>query len=81
MLELIGYLGFLGIGHIYAGKTTRGLALLFGYWAYIFISAVLTVVLVGCVMLLATLIIPILSGFYLKNEMEREQAAMGIRRY
>ena len=31
-------------------------------------------------MLLATLFIPLVSGFYLKNELEREQAAMGYRR-
>jgi hypothetical protein len=80
LLELLGYFGFLGIGHIWAGKTTRGVALLLGYWAYIVISGVLTIVLVGCVMLLATLVIPLISGFYLKNELEREQAAMGYRR-
>ena len=32
LLELLGYVGFLGIGHIWAGKTTRGVALLIGYW-------------------------------------------------
>jgi hypothetical protein len=80
LLELLGYIGFLGIGHIWAGKTTRGIALLIGYWIYLAVSGVLTVVLIGCVMLAACLVIPIASGLYLKNEMEREQAAMGIRR-
>ncbi|HST03566.1 MAG TPA: hypothetical protein VLQ48_02400 [Chloroflexia bacterium] len=80
LLELLGYLGFLGIGHIWAGKTTRGVVLLLGYWAYMAVSVVLTIVLVGCLMLVATLAIPLISGFYLKNEMEREQAAMGYRR-
>jgi hypothetical protein len=80
LLELLGYLGFLGIGHIWAGKTTRGVVLLLGYWAYMAVSVVLTIVLVGCLMLAATLAIPLISGFYLKSEMEREQAAMGYRR-
>jgi hypothetical protein len=80
LLELLGYLGFLGIGHIWAGKTSRGVALLIGYWMYFALSAFLTIFLVGCVMLLATLFIPLLSGFMLKSEMEREQAAMGYRR-
>jgi hypothetical protein len=80
LLELIGYVGFLGIGHIWAGKTARGIGLMVGFWVYLFISSLLTIVLIGCVMLVAALAIPIASGFYLKNEMEKEQAAMGIRR-
>jgi hypothetical protein len=80
LLELIGYLGFLGIGHIYAGKTARGIGLMVGFWVYLIVSGILTVVLIGCVMLVAGLAIPLASGFYLKNEMEKEQAAMGIRR-
>ncbi len=80
LLELLGYVGFLGIGHIWAGKTTRGVALLVGYWIYLGMSWALTILLVGCVMLFAALAIPLISGFYLKSEMEREQAAMGIRR-
>jgi hypothetical protein len=80
LLELLGYVGFLGIGHIWAGKTTRGVALLLGYWFYLAVSAFLTIFLVGCLMLFATLFIPLVSGFYLKSELEREQAAMGYRR-
>jgi len=80
LLELLGYLGFLGIGHIWAGKTTRGIMLLVGWWVYLAISGVLTILLIGCLMLLAGIAVPIASGFYLKNEMEKEQAAMGIRR-
>jgi len=80
LLELLGYIGFLGIGHIWAGKTTRGIVLLVGWWIYLACSGVLTIVLIGCVMLVAALVIPIASGLYLRNEMQREQAAMGIRR-
>ena len=39
LLELLGYIGFLGIGHIWAGKTSRGVALLIGYWVYFALSA------------------------------------------
>jgi hypothetical protein len=80
LLELLGYVGFLGIGHIWAGKTTRGIALLVGWWIYLSMSWLLTIVLVGCLMLVASIAVPIASGLYLKSEMEREQAAMGVRR-
>lgn len=80
LLELIGFFGFLGIGHIWAGKTTRGIALLLGFWFYLAVSWFMLLFLVGCLMLIAAIFIPIASGLYLKSEMEREQAAMGIRR-
>jgi hypothetical protein len=80
LLELLGYVGFLVIVHIWAGKTTRGIALMVGFWIYLIMSWALTILLVGCLMLVAGLAVPIASGLYLKSEMEREQAAMGIRR-
>jgi TM2 domain-containing membrane protein YozV len=80
LLELIGYAGFMGIGHMYAGKVGRGVALLFGFWAYLFISFVLTIVLIGCLFLLITPVFPILSGLWIKSELEKERA-MGIQRY
>jgi hypothetical protein len=73
MLELLGFLGFLGIGHIYAGKTNRGIGLLIGWLVYLTASFVLTVCLVGCFMFLAWLIVPPLSGIWVKNEMEKER--------
>lgn len=80
LLELLGYVGFLGIGHIWAGKTTRGIAFLVGWWVYLTMSAFLTILLIGCLMLMAAAVVPIASGLFLKSEMEKEQAAMGIRR-
>jgi hypothetical protein len=80
LLELIGYAGFMGIGHMYAGKVGRGVALMFGFWAYIFISIVLTIVLIGCLFLMITPVFPILSGLWVKSELEKERA-MGIQRY
>ena len=76
LLELIGYLGFLGIGHIWAGKVGRGIGLMVGYWVYWMVSVVLMIVLVGCLLLPLGFIFPILSGFWIKSEMEREQAGM-----
>ena len=73
MLELLGYLGFLGVGHIYAGKTNRGIALLIGWLVYLTASVVLIACLVGCFMFIAWLIVPPLSGLWVKNEMEKER--------
>lgn len=78
MLELLGYLGFLGIGHIYAGKTNRGIALLISWLVYLTASVLLIFCLVGCFMFIAWLIVPPLSGIWVKNEMEKERMT-GIR--
>ena len=75
MLELLGYLGFLGIGHIYAGKTNRGIGLLIGWLIYLTASFVLSFCLVGCFMFLAWVVVPPLSGIWVKNEMEKERIA------
>lgn len=79
LLELIGYIGFLGIGHIYAGKTGRGIALMVAWWFYAIIAFILTFVLIGCLMFLIVPIVPIASGLFLKNEMEKEQKMGGYR--
>lgn len=71
LLELLGIVGFLGIGHIYSGHTGRGIALLLGWWAYLLISGVLTIILVGFCMLVAVLIVPPLSGFWIMRNVER----------
>ncbi len=73
LLELLGYIGFLGIGHIYAGRTARGIASLVGWWVYVGLSAVLTLLLIGCLMLFAGLAVPILSGLWVKNELDKER--------
>lgn len=78
MLELLGYLGFLGIGHIYAGKTNRGIGLLIGWLVYLTAAFFLTICLVGCFMFLAWVVVPPLSGLWVKNEMEKERIT-GIR--
>jgi hypothetical protein len=90
LLELIGLVGFLGIGHIYAGKTNRGIGLLVGWFlgniiAWWFLLPAFTAITcgVGCLMfipmLMANLGVPIGSGLWIKNELDRERAAMGMR--
>lgn len=80
LLELIGYAGFMGIGHIYAGKVGRGIALMFGFWAYLVVFGLLSIILIGCLFLIVTPVFPILSGLWIKSELEKERA-MGIQRY
>jgi hypothetical protein len=74
LLELIGYAGFLGIGHIYAGKTNRGVTLLVGGILYLIVSSVLVILLVGFCLLAAWLVVPIASGLWIKSELEKENA-------
>lgn len=68
---LLGFFGFLGIGHLYAGRTTTGIVLLLGWWAFLFVEAILMVIVVGFCLLPLNLIVPIASGIWLKNEMTR----------
>src|SRR6476661_6204280 len=72
LLELLGYVGFLGIGHIYAGRVGRGIALLFAWWAYWCVTVLLFIVLIGFCFALLGLAVPLLSGFWIKNELEKE---------
>jgi hypothetical protein len=74
LLELLGYIGFLGIGHIYAGRVTRGIALMVGWWIYWAVTAVLLVVLIGFCFALLGLAGPILSALWIKSDIEKENA-------
>ncbi|MBI3286724.1 MAG: hypothetical protein HYZ68_01620, partial [Chloroflexi bacterium] len=48
LLEMVGgWLGFLGLGWIYAGHPLRGLAVLVGWLVFISIEALLNFVVVG----------------------------------
>ena len=94
LLELLGIVGFLGIGHIYAGQTTRGVALMVGWFLYGIIATFFLIPLIsfgsiltcgaGCLLFIPLLLVwwgaPIGSGLWAKNELEKEQAALGIRR-
>ncbi len=69
LLELLGYLGFLGIGHMYAGNIIGGvLLLLFGWGAATFlfaVGAVFSIFTLGlglCLLVPLYLGLPIISG-------------------
>jgi hypothetical protein len=79
LLELIGYVGFLGIGWIWAGETAIGIGILVGWLIlmpiYFVIAGFLTVFLIGFCMLPLPLIVPIVSGVLLMNRLKARQAA------
>jgi hypothetical protein len=84
LLELIGYVGLLGIGHIYAGRLTRGIGLMIGwicYWAIVaFMFVIVVGVPIGCLMVIAWPFVPILSGLWIRNDVQRDNQIAG-RRY
>jgi hypothetical protein len=79
LLELIGLLGFMGIGWIWAGETAIGVALLIGWWivapTLIFVATLLSFVLIGLCMFPLLPLIPIASGVILMNRLKAKQAA------
>ena len=75
LLELLGYVGFLGIGHMYAGHIGRGLVLM-GTWAiYWGIVLIMFVSLIGIplaiLMALSWPVVPVISGFWARGTVER----------
>ena len=71
ILEVIaGLFGFLGIGHFYAGRTNTGLALLIGWWVFLGVEVMLMAVLIGCLLLPLNVIVPIVSGLWVRNELQ-----------
>lgn len=79
-LELLGFLGFLGIGYLVAGRTNDGIIRLVGYMIFTFVGwaivGVLSLAIIGLclipVMLGAQIGIPIWSAITLKNDLERQ---------
>ena len=67
---IAGVFGFLGIGHIYAGQTTRGVVLLVCWWAFLVVEVLLMAILIGFCLLPLNLLVPLGSAFWLKREME-----------
>src|SRR5262245_31148203 len=57
LLELIGYVWVLGLGHLYGGRIGRGIALMVFWWAYWGIVAFMAITLIGipvaCIMAVA----------------------------
>jgi hypothetical protein len=79
LLELIGLLGFMGIGWIWAGETVIGVALLIGWWVVapmiIVVATLLSFVLIGLCLFPLLPAIPIASGIILMNRLKAKQAA------
>ena len=72
VIELVaGIFGFLGIGHLYAGRTSVGISLLIAWWVFLAVEIALFAVLIGFCLLPLNVAVPIASGFWLKNEMQR----------
>jgi len=74
LLELIGFFGFLGIGWIWAGETGIGIGLLLGWFVFLGIEVVLSIVLIGLCMIPLNFILPIVSGVILMNRLKARQA-------
>ena len=85
LLELLGYIPSLplGIGHMYAGRIGRGVALMLGWWIYggtvLFLLLTIVGVPIACLMLLLWPVMPLISGFWIKRDLETERARLGTR--
>lgn len=73
-LELAGYVGFLGIGHMYAGAAGRGILLLFAWWGMTAVTATLLFVGTGLRLLPVFLMGPLLSALWAKRTLRRRSA-------
>ncbi len=72
LLELLGLVGFAGIGWLWAGRTGLGLLMLFGFWAFMAVEFVLLFVLVGFCLVPFNFIIPVASALLIQKYL-REQ--------
>jgi hypothetical protein len=74
-LEIIfGLFSLLGIGHVYSGRTVLGIALMIGWWVYIFVAGVLSTVTLGlgaCVFVPIYIAVPIISGIQARTYMHK----------
>lgn len=76
LLELIGFFGFLGIGWIWSGETAIGIAILIGWFVFLGVEVLLSIILIGLCLIPLNFIVPIVSGVILMNRMKARQAAM-----
>jgi hypothetical protein len=78
LLEILpGLFAFtFGIGHLYLGRTARGLLLMFGYWFVLFVNAVLLVFGIGlCTGTVCHLAMVAVSAIWAHND-AREMAEL-----
>lgn len=73
LLELLGLVGFAGIGWLWAGRTGIGLLMLFGFWIFLGIEILLLFVLVGFCMVPFNFVIPVASALLIQKYL-REQS-------
>lgn len=70
LVELFaGVFGFLGIGHVLAGRTVRGIVLLVAYWAFLAFEFLLMFVLVGFCLVPLNFLLPLASALWLRGEL------------
>ena len=84
LLELLGLVGLLGIGHMFAGRVPRGIALMLLWFVYglviLFVVIPANVVVTFCTLgtvqcfmfpfIAIFIVVPLLSGFWAHNELE-----------
>ena len=66
-LELLGYVGLLGMGHMYAGYVSRGAVILLGWWGWFLVARFLSGLSHGVLdsfLLLAGLLAPVISALW-----------------
>jgi hypothetical protein len=71
LMELLAYIGLLGVGHIYAGHLQRGILLLTGWWAWFLVAKALSLLSHGATDPLGTvvgLVVPLISCLWLYLE-------------
>ena len=84
LLEILpGLFGFLGIGWLWAGETGIGIALLLGYWVFLFSEGLFIVFSFGLLLFCCAplnLAVLLASGFLLQKRLRDRQAlAMGVQ--
>lgn len=74
-LEIVfGIFSILGIGHVYSGRIALGIALMFGWWAFIAIAAFIISITFGlgaCIFVPLFLVVPIISGIQARTYIQR----------
>jgi hypothetical protein len=86
LLELLGFVGFLGVGHMYSGHVPRGISLMLLWFVYglivLFVVIPANLVVTFCTLgtvqcfmypfIAIFIVVPLLSGFWAHNELEAE---------
>lgn len=74
LLELLGLVGFAGIGWLWAGRTARGLLLMFGFWMFLLIEFLLLFLIVGFFLIPFNFVIPVVSALLIQKHLKDRQA-------